>query len=513
MPFAIGDVDKHNKGLSDKRKRQWVAVANSALKRCMDDGGTTETCDVSAIRQANAAVKESKSMVTKAENLSERVNHVRDAFYDTQNSPELQSSPYVLEVFEDFVIIRGADNKFYRVTYTLNDGVATFAPSTDWVELKQEWVAASLHMRSISMAFTRVQKMDDGRISWRARANSGAEDTRGERLDVSIFKDFATNFVKVQEAVGRGESVPGMNPVHLDVAHYSFFVPKEHRLKARVGWPTKVWNDGKALMATGFFDDTPIGRAAAKSVMNDEQSKIKVSVGFYPDWAKVGIENEVLTYKGGDDIAHLDHFAMTSAPIDTDTSIIAEAKAMGETTTLEQDALAVLGEAGLVKELEEARAESKSTAAPDGAVIKADDVPADAEEADDEQEGEEKAPPETESAEPEPVAESAVTLDVLKSVVTRIADAVTERLSPVQTEIKALTDQVAGQQAQIEALATTEGEKVKAAIENDGDWLTKILKGSVQHDNTGVVKGKTPERDEKPTGADQGVADAILPRS
>jgi hypothetical protein len=519
MPFAIGDVNRHNKGLNAKKKRQWIAVANSALKRCIDDGGTTETCDASAIRQANAAVKESKSMVQKAiglsENLSDRVNHVRDAFYDAQNPQEFPSSPYVLDVFEDSVIIRGADNKFYRVTYTLNDGVATFAPSSDWVELKQEWVAASMHMRSIQMAFTRVQKMDDGRVGWRARANSGEKDTRDERLDVSIFKDFAANFVKVQEAVGRGESVPGMNPVHLDVAHYSFFVPKEHRMKARVGWPTKVWNDGKALMATGFFDDTPIGKAAAKSVLNmgNEQDEVKISVGFYPDWAKVAVEDEVLTYKGGDNVAHLDHFAMTSAPIDTDTSIIAEVTAMGETTTLEQDALSVLGDAELVKELEGARAEGKSQAAPDGAVIKAEDVQADAEETEEEQEDTEKAPTQAESAEPGPVAESEVTLGMLKSVVTRIADAVTERLSPVQSEMKALKDGLAEQQTQIEALATTEGEKIRAAIDSDGDWLTEILKGSVQHDESGVVKGKTPKPEEQELTADQGVMGALFPQS
>lgn len=455
-------------------------------------------------------------MVMKAENLSERVNQVRDAFWDMKH-PEnvLDSEPHVLDVFDEWVIVRGADDKFWKVGYTVDKDGVTFAQPAEWKEVKKEWVAASMHMRSLQMAFTRVQKMEDGRVGWRARANSGERDTRDERLDVSIFKDFAANFVKVQEAVGRGESVPGMNPVHLDVAHYSFFVPKEHRMKARVGWPTKVWNDGKALMATGFFDDTPIGRAAAKSVMSmgDEKDKVKISVGFYPDWAKVAVEDEVLTYKGGDNVAHLDHFAMTSAPIDTDTSIIAEVTAMGETTTLEQDALSVLGDAELVEELEGARAEGKSQAAPDGAVIKAEDVQADAEETDEEQESTEEAPTQAESAEPGPIAESEVTLKMLKSVVTRIADAVTERLSPVQSEMKALKDGLAEQQTQIEALATTEGEKVKAAIDSDGDWLTEILKGSVQHDTTGVVKGKTPKQEEQELTADQGVFDAYFPQS
>lgn len=33
MPWAIGDVESHIKGLSAKQKRAWVGVANDALSR------------------------------------------------------------------------------------------------------------------------------------------------------------------------------------------------------------------------------------------------------------------------------------------------------------------------------------------------------------------------------------------------------------------------------------------------------------------------------------------------
>ncbi len=56
MPWKITDVEKHRKGLDAKGKRQWVQVANSALKKCMDDGGDEESCAASAIRQANGVV-------------------------------------------------------------------------------------------------------------------------------------------------------------------------------------------------------------------------------------------------------------------------------------------------------------------------------------------------------------------------------------------------------------------------------------------------------------------------
>ena len=55
MPFTIEDVDKHNKGLDQAQKAQWVKVANSALKKCEDEGGSS--CDATAITQANGVVK------------------------------------------------------------------------------------------------------------------------------------------------------------------------------------------------------------------------------------------------------------------------------------------------------------------------------------------------------------------------------------------------------------------------------------------------------------------------
>lgn len=56
MPWSVGDVEKHNKGLSDKQKKRWVRVANSVRAKCLADGGSESSCDASAIRQANGVV-------------------------------------------------------------------------------------------------------------------------------------------------------------------------------------------------------------------------------------------------------------------------------------------------------------------------------------------------------------------------------------------------------------------------------------------------------------------------
>lgn len=53
MPWSSSDAKSHTKkAASKKSKRQWAAVANSALARGASEG--------SAIRQANAVIKKRK---------------------------------------------------------------------------------------------------------------------------------------------------------------------------------------------------------------------------------------------------------------------------------------------------------------------------------------------------------------------------------------------------------------------------------------------------------------------
>jgi len=54
MPWTVDDVDKHNKGLSENEKKQWVAVANRVLAACKEAGESD--CEAKAIRQANGVV-------------------------------------------------------------------------------------------------------------------------------------------------------------------------------------------------------------------------------------------------------------------------------------------------------------------------------------------------------------------------------------------------------------------------------------------------------------------------
>ncbi len=57
MPWDAEDADRHIKGLTDKQKQAWAAIANSVRKTCLAAGGSEKTCDARAIRIANQMAK------------------------------------------------------------------------------------------------------------------------------------------------------------------------------------------------------------------------------------------------------------------------------------------------------------------------------------------------------------------------------------------------------------------------------------------------------------------------
>ena len=365
-------------------------------------------------------------------------------------------------------------------------------------------VSNSTH--TLTMSLTKVSQMSDGRIRWRARANSGLIDSRNERCHISLFEDFAQNFWRDQELLTKGESLDHP-PAQLDIAHYSFYLPDSHRTKARVGWPIKVWTDGQALMMQGYFDETPLGQAAAKAVLADDDDRIKVSIGFYPDWNESSSEDGVFTYRGGRGRARLDHLALTAHPVDLEARIVAGGKEMSsEELTLQQDALDVLGDEELVDELETLRATAKSEV-PEGAVVK-DEVETEDDGGDPEEksepeveeeaksEGEEvEAPEEEAKSDAEPILESNTELvaevaNVLRPFLAQLSGAIDERLGKVEQTLEVKTSELDEVKSQIEALAADESHKVKAALDSDdGDWLTQLLRNSAQHGKKSVVKG------------------------
>jgi hypothetical protein len=76
------------------------------------------------------------------ESLDERTLKVRQAFYAAHAMPDM-SEPYIVEVFDDYVICRAGES-LYRAAYTLSDGEIAFAPKSEWTEVKPSYVEAAL---------------------------------------------------------------------------------------------------------------------------------------------------------------------------------------------------------------------------------------------------------------------------------------------------------------------------------------------------------------------------------
>jgi len=332
----------------------------------------------------------------------------------------------------------------------------------------------------LPMTLTKAERLDDGRIRWRARANSGDFDLENDRFDKSFWQDVIYNFGRQAEAMAKGEAPPdGMNIPILDLSHYSFRLPPESRTKAQTGWIERLWQDGSALMALGYFCDTPLGRAAAKAAMEQPATERRVSVGVWPDWGRVDLVDGKRIYKGGRNRAYLDHLAQTAHPIDPNTLL--EAKSMEQKT----DALDVLGDSdeakGLIEELEEA----KGKGLPDGAVVKAEEAEAAEEpetvEEETEPEAEEESEPEEEAEAPEVFSAADMAL-ALKGFTASLGEALEGKFGDVEKAISELS-------AKIDALSVSEAEKVKAAIDGDGNWLLGLMQENSVRGGGSTVKG------------------------
>lgn len=356
---------------------------------------------------------------------------------------------------------------------------------------------------ALSGVITKAQRMSDGRVKWRARVNSGEFDQEGERFDRSYFEEVVKNFAIQQEAVNRGDSFPievklddgfvlRMDRPIQDIAHYSYFMSPENRNKARTGYPTKLWLDGNALMSEGYYDNTPLGQLAAKAALAERDvEKRRMSLGTYPDWGLVeDLPTGQRVFKGGRGRAWLDHEAITSCPVDTDTEILTLSE-VSNMPTQKDDAVNVLGEGSeeLIEELEKAKTKSGA----EDAVLKAEEETKVEDKVEDKAE-DEKDESETETkAEPEAKVESQAAEAAMKSFLTEFMPKFGKQVvDRIDATVKSLVgDRLDKLEAKIEAVGASETEKIKAALDNPENWLDNLVEKSlsVQHGNEAVVKG------------------------
>jgi len=331
--------------------------------------------------------------------------------------------------------------------------------------------------KMLAMKVTKVQRLDNGRTRWQARANTGEFDLLQERFDQAFFGDVVKNFYRVKEALSRGDPPPGgMSEPILDISHYSIYLPADKRNLARAGWIDKMWRDGRALFAQGFFDDSRLGHLAEKAALERKPEERRVSIVVYPDYSAVDVETGGRKiYRGGSGLAYLDSLAMTSAP--ADPGALMEVKAVD----ISKDAQIVLGKEGdeVVAELEAARtAKTVQT----GAVIKTDD---------------ENEVNTDEAAQPLTADDLAAALG---AIMPQLGKAIDARVAPLADQVAGLTSQNEELKSQVKALGATEAEKVQKAI-NDKSFFEKMWPDeqelSVQRSASGVpAKGKVKSPEE-----------------
>lgn len=373
----------------------------------------------------------------------------------------------------------------------------------DTVKKEMEKSKSSVTLHGI---ITKAQQMPDGRVKWQARVNSGKFDSSGERIDKSLFEDVVKNFAIIQEAMSRGEPTPLQinlsdrvlrlpEPI-LDIAHYSYFLGNQ-RLLARTGYPIKVWLDGDAFMAQGYYDKTRLGELASKAALaeNDPQKR-RVSIGLVPDWGLVeALSDGKRVYKGGRGLGYLDHIAMTAHPVDAQTEIITLSE-VDEMPTQKDDAVEVLGTEAeeLVSDLEKAKVKSDPLAA----LLKND---ADTTQVAAPVIATAIAPVAAPVAATAPTPGQPNTEEIIKSTVTRLVELLPQVLdAKIKSELEALglkgiAERLVSIEASQAALAKDDSAKLKAALDSkDGDWLAELItknftEKSVQHNI--VVKGDT----------------------
>lgn len=104
MPWTVDDVDQHNKGLGSNQKKQWVAVANAALKKCQDEGGSN--CDASAIKQANAAVANASKEAATTRELHQRLQEAHNCGEWMESRLHLNFTEIADNMFGDGLLTR-----------------------------------------------------------------------------------------------------------------------------------------------------------------------------------------------------------------------------------------------------------------------------------------------------------------------------------------------------------------------------------------------------------------------
>jgi hypothetical protein len=117
---------------------------------------------------------------TKEQSLDERSMKVRHEFYERFPMPEFYDAytvtPYVVAVYDSYVIVCQGDD-YYKATYTTTDEGVEFANPAVWTEVESAWVEVSAKESKQDLS---IFKQEDGKYRWVAFTSSAYKDRDGE---------------------------------------------------------------------------------------------------------------------------------------------------------------------------------------------------------------------------------------------------------------------------------------------------------------------------------------------
>ena len=234
---------------------------------------------------------------------------------------------------------------------------AGYFKGTDGKWHKKSDIEMSMAELSFYISRASLDKTEQ-KMRWFAVASDTDRDDYEERMSLGLYNDFILRAMENESPPDElcTDAWCGGMP-YLSLAHYS-----DLNGKGIVGPVNKLYIDGKKLKSQGIFEDTELGRACFKSVLNDlyseeksEQEKIRISIGFI-DWAHYHgnffFERKTITDRCpmcalgvGDKMfakGHLLHLALTRLPVNPRTDILplVEERSM---TTQKEDAESIVG--------------------------------------------------------------------------------------------------------------------------------------------------------------------------
>lgn len=309
MPYTMATLPNFVKKKPQKKQKQWLAVWNSSYSRCIDKGGGKKSCETSAFKQANSVVgkdresdmgqdkqslirsmwldltdflfpsEEEPKTVERSVNLDRLRSQVYTAVRENDQSGDVGYYSWPIDVYMDddksFFAIVARNGSIWQVPLTLGN---------DEVELG-EWVRVIEKFEPIPDTTTRsitIIRQADGKTRYIARAATAVLNRVGEIDSTDLFDSFVTYAEENK--------------------YYPMLQFYHQGDKFRLGQSDWIGRDGVIYLQSGLFDDTEIGRAAAKTLEKDSTGW-GISIGYepksLPDLVEIADDVSIPVYRKG----------------------------------------------------------------------------------------------------------------------------------------------------------------------------------------------------------------------